>query len=127
MRSLAPSRRATRMTGLIGACVLAIAALSGCIKVDADLTVSSDATGSGTFAFELQKDAAGFLGISDLDTFRNELIEGDLSEESGLGVFESCDASESDTAFVYTCTFTPRRPSPTTSSATPPSGPSPST
>jgi hypothetical protein len=106
MRSLAPSRRTTRMTGLIGACTLAVLALSGCIRVDADLTVNSDATGSGTFAFELQKDAAGFLGISDLDTFRSELVEGDLSDESGLGVFESCDASESDAAFVYSCTFT---------------------
>jgi hypothetical protein len=106
MRALAPSRRTTRIAGLIGACTLAIVALSGCIKVDADVTVSPEATGTGTFAFELQKEAAGFLGISDLETFRSELIDGELSADSGLGVFDQCETSESDTGFVYTCSFT---------------------
>lgn len=106
MRALAPSRRTTRIAGLVGACTLAIAALSGCIKVDADVTVSPEATGTGTFAFELQKEAAGFLGISDLDTFRSELVEGELSADSGLGVFDECDTSETETGYVYTCTFT---------------------
>jgi len=106
MRALAPSRRTTRIAGLIGACTLAIVALSGCIKVDADVTVSAEATGTGTFAFELQKEAAGFLGISDLETFRSELIDGELSADSGLGVFDQCETSESDTGFVYTCSFT---------------------
>lgn len=104
MTALAP--RTTRIVGLVGACALALVALTGCIKVDADVAVNPDATGTGTFAFELQKDAAGFLGISDLASFEAQLTEGDLAGETGLGIFDSCETSESDTGFVYSCSFT---------------------
>ena len=104
MTALAP--RTKRIAGLVGACALAIVGLSGCIKVDADITVNSDATGTGTFAFELQKEAAGFLGISDVEAFEAQMTTGDLAGDSGLGIFDGCETSESDTGFVYSCSFT---------------------
>lgn len=97
-------RKATRLLAFAGASGLAILSLSACIKVDADLTVNADATGSGTFALEVQKEAAQFLGISDLSSFQSQLTEGELSS-SGIGEFGTCEASESDTGFVYSCSF----------------------
>ena len=100
-----PSTRPSRVAAIVGGVAIAALALTGCIKVDADVTVNSDATGSGTFALELQKEAAQFLGISDLASFESQLNEGDLAG-GGIGEFDSCESSESDTGFVYTCTFT---------------------
>lgn len=99
------SRRA-RAGVIAGIGALAVATLTGCIKVEADVVVAPDATASGTFGFELQKDAAGFLGINDADSFRSQLETGDLAQEDGLQAFQECEASESDTGFVYSCAFT---------------------
>lgn len=99
-------RRSTnRMAALTGIAVLAIVTLSGCIKVDADVAINSDATASGTFAFELQKDAASFLGIGDLATFEQQIDEGALTEGQELDSFQECVTGESDTGYTYTCTF----------------------
>ena len=69
MTEVAARRRTSRIIGLAGACALVVAALTGCLKLDADLTINADATASGTLAIEFQKEAAGFLGISDLAAF----------------------------------------------------------
>lgn len=99
-------RRSTnRLAALTGIAVLAIVTLSGCIKVDADVAINSDATASGTFAFELQKDAASFLGIGDLATFEQQIDEGALTEGQELDSFQECVTGESDTGYTYTCTF----------------------
>jgi hypothetical protein len=104
MTAVAPTRRTSRLIGLAGACALAVLALSGCLKLDADLTVNADATGSGMLAIEFQKEAAGFLGISDLASFEKNFSGGDLGAE-GLDKFTDCTSSETDAAYVYTCTF----------------------
>ncbi len=85
---------------------IAVLTLSACIKVEADVTIADDAAASGTFGFELQKDAAGFLGISDAETFSRQLETGDLAQEDGLQAFRDCTASESETGYVYACSFT---------------------
>lgn len=103
---MSPRRPSTRAAALAATCVLAVAALAGCIKVDAEVAVNPDATGTGTFALELQKEAASFLGITDLATFESQITEGDMAGDGGLGAFGSCETSESDTGFVYTCSFT---------------------
>ena len=104
MTVITPRRRVTRIAALAGACALAVAALSGCIKVQADVTVNADATASGTVGFAFQKQAATLMGISDLTTFQSQIKEGDLAD-SGLGTLDSCEASETDVDFVYSCTF----------------------
>ena len=96
--------RTLRLTGLVGACALAVVSLSGCLKLDADLTVNGDATASGTLAVEFQKEAAGFLGISDLASFEENFSGEELGAE-GLDNFTDCTTSETDAAYVYTCTF----------------------
>jgi len=103
MRPLRPVLR--RPAALATACLVSVLALSGCIKVDADVAIASDATGTGTFAFELQNEAASFLGITDLEAFRTQLESGELSQEGGLTAFEDCVTSETETGFAYTCTF----------------------
>ncbi|HAN72188.1 MAG TPA: hypothetical protein DCQ36_11470 [Actinobacteria bacterium] len=99
------SRRPQRLAAFVGAGIVASLALTGCIKVDANVAIASDATASGTFAFELQKDAAGFLGISDLASFQSQIDEGALTEGDELETFQECVTSESETGYVYTCSF----------------------
>jgi hypothetical protein len=104
MTAVATRRRTIRAIGLVGACALAVVSLSGCLKLDADLTVNADATASGTLAVEFQKEAASFLGITDMASFE----EGFASDELGTGgleQFTDCTTSETDAAYVYTCTF----------------------
>lgn len=97
--------RLMRAAALTGVGALAAVTLAGCIKVEADVTVAPDATASGTFGFELQKDAAGFLGISDAETFSSQLESGELAEEDGLQSFQDCEASETETGYLYSCAF----------------------
>lgn len=98
-------RRTPRAAALIGAVAVAVLGLSGCIKVDAEVGIGADARASGTFEFELEKDAAGFLGISDLASFESQIDEGALTEGDELDAFTECTTSESDTGYVYSCTF----------------------
>ena len=104
-RSIRERSRLARMSVVAGLGVLAALTLTACIKVEADVVIAEDATGSGTFGFELQKDAAGFLGISDVEAFSSQLETGDLAQEDGLQAFEDCEASESETGYVYSCSF----------------------
>ncbi len=104
MTAVARTRRTSRLIGLAGACALVVVSLSGCLKLDADLTVNADATASGTLAIEFQKEAAGFLGISDLASFEENFAGEELGAE-GLDQFTDCTTSETDAAYVYTCTF----------------------
>lgn len=99
------SRRTTRIAGLAGAAALAVLGLTGCIKVDAIVGIGPDATGSGTFTLEFQKEAANFLGITDLASFESQISEGALTEGDELDAFTECVTSENDTGYVYTCTF----------------------
>ena len=104
-RSMTPSRTAGRIGALIGIAAVAVLTLTGCIKVDANVAIASDATASGTFGFEFDKEAAGFLGISDLAAFESAMDEGALTDGEELETFQTCVSSESDSGYVYTCTF----------------------
>jgi len=94
MTAVAARRRTPRIIGLAGACALVVVTLTGCLKLDADLTVNADATATGTLAIEFQKEAASFLGISDLASFEENFN----GEELGLwGSKEYVRAHERDT------------------------------
>jgi len=102
-RALPGSTR--RVAALGAAALLAIVGLTGCIKVDAVVGIAPDATASGTFAVGFQKEAAGFLGIADLESFEREISSGALDEGGDLEAFKDCVTSETDVSYVYTCTF----------------------
>jgi hypothetical protein len=97
-------RAIRRFAALAGACALAVATLTGCLSINADVTISPDATGTGTFSFALQKQAASFMGITDLAAFEKTASSGDLSG-AGAKELKDCKTSETDTDFVYTCSF----------------------
>lgn len=102
-RSLS-SRRRARGLGFAAAGVVAVLSLSGCLSMTANLTIDSEAQTSGTFAIGLQKQAAGMLGMKDLDTFSSGITSPDFSSGTGdLLTTSDCTASETDTEFVYTC------------------------
>lgn len=98
-----------RLRGLAfgAAGIVAVLSLSGCLSMTANLTIDSDAQTTGTFAIGLQKQAAGMLGMKDLDTFSSGITSPDVSNGTGdLLTTSDCTASETDTEFVYTCTLT---------------------
>lgn len=99
--------RTTRIAAIAATGIALVLALAGCVKVDAEVGVNSDATATGTFSLALQKQAASMLGMSDLDAFTAGMSDDELSGE-GSDIFRSadCSPSESDTDFVYSCEFT---------------------
>lgn len=97
--------RPRRLSALIGVGVITVLTLTGCIKVDATVAIAPDATASGTFAFVLQKEAASFLGINNLDDFSSQIDQGALTDGEELDAFQECVSSETETGFAYTCTF----------------------
>jgi len=101
-----PGRRAWRITRLAAIGAVAVTLLSACITVKADLTVNPDASASGTFSLELQKEAAGFLGITSVDDFAKGIDSGEVTGDTGFEQFQDCSPSETDAGYVYSCTFT---------------------
>lgn len=100
-------RRTRRILAFAGACGLAALSLTGCLDVNADVTVNSDAQGTGTFAISLEKQAAGIMQISSLDDFKAGITQ----QETGTGGGDlmnspDCTASETADAYIYTCPFT---------------------
>lgn len=100
------SRRIMRGVAVAAIGGLTVLTLSGCLSMTANLSISPDAKTTGTFAIGLQKQAAGMLGMKDLDTFKSGITSPDLSEgSSGLLSGDECAASETDIEFIYTCTL----------------------
>jgi hypothetical protein len=106
MATAAGRHRTSRLIGLIGVMALSALALSGCIKLDATVAINSDAKASGVVGIELEKQAASFLGIDGLESFDSEMTSGSLTDESGLGGLTDCSTSETETGYLYSCTFT---------------------
>jgi hypothetical protein len=67
------------------------------VKVDADVTIDSDAKASGTFSMALQKQAATVLGMNDLDSFTSGIKEDDTTG-GGSGILTSGTVLDSETA-----------------------------
>lgn len=99
-------RTRTRIAALSATAVGAMLVLTGCLDVKADLEISPEATANGTISLALQKQAASFMGVSSVSDFEAALNQGDIAGSTGFVDGGSCQASESDAAFVYSCTFT---------------------
>lgn len=95
--------RKARIAALAAAGIGLALVLTGCVKVDASLDINSDAKASGTFSLALQKQAANMLGMTDLDAFASGITQDQGSDILTTG---DCTPSETDTDFVYSCTFT---------------------
>ncbi len=101
------TRRRVRGLAFGAAGAVVVLALSGCLSMTANLTIDSEAQTTGTFAIGLQKQAAGLLGMKDLDTFSSGITSPDVSNGTGdLLTTSDCTPSETDTEFVYTCSLT---------------------
>jgi hypothetical protein len=100
------TRRLRRTAALAATATAAMLALSGCLSFTADMTISSEAKGSGTVSIGLQKEAASLFGLTDLAAFEEGI--GQQGSEVGAGdlLTGDCTSSETDTEFVQTCTFT---------------------
>ena len=99
-------RTLTRIVALTGACALAVVSLTACLNIEADVAIDSQAKGTGTFTFALQKQAATFLGMTDLNSFKSGLTEQDMTAQGGdILSSDNCTASEDAENFIYACTF----------------------
>ena len=99
-----PLGKRGRLAGLAVIGVLSMVALTGCLSINADMTINSDAKGTGTFALSLQKQAATVLGITDLASFTSGIKQDDTA--GGMMNSATCKGSETSDNFVYTCSFT---------------------
>lgn len=79
--------------------------LTGCLSIDADLSVQSDGLVSGELTLEVSEQAAGFLGITSSEALVEQLQSGEL--EGGEATSElDCVAVERTGALAMTCSFT---------------------
>ena len=92
-----PIRRVARGLAVAAIGGFAVVTLSGCLSMTADLTIDSDAKTTGTFAIGLDKQAAGLLGMKDLDTFKSGITNPDLTKSNNdMLTADDCAASETD-------------------------------
>lgn len=100
------TRRIRRTAALAATATAAMLALSGCLSFTADMTISSEAKGSGTVSIGLQKEAASLFGLTDLAAFEEGISQQGSEVGAGDLLTGDCTSSETDTEFVQTCTFT---------------------
>jgi hypothetical protein len=100
------ARRATRSAVVAAIAGFALLALTGCLSIQGDVSINSDAKASGTFSIMLQKQAAKMMGMSDLSSFSSGITKQDAAATSGdILSAGTCEPSETADNFVYTCTF----------------------
>ena len=73
--------RARRVVSAVAGAAVASLLLTGCFKLDGEITVNSDATVSGVQNIELSKQFATMLGITDADSFKKFIEDGGDVEE----------------------------------------------
>jgi hypothetical protein len=101
-----PALRATRSAAVAAIAGFALLALTGCLSIQAVVSINSDAKGSGTFSIMLQKQAAKLMGMTDLSSFSSGITKQDAAASSGdILSAGKCEPSETADNFVYTCTF----------------------
>jgi len=98
--------RWTRALGLATGGVAALLLLTGCLSITSDMTINSDAKGTGTFALSLEKKAAQLMGITDLKSFASGIKQDSTPGAGSIMSDAKCDPSETADSFVFTCTFT---------------------
>jgi hypothetical protein len=94
-----------RTFGLAAGGAAAMLMLTGCLSINADVSINSDAKGTGTFGISLQKQAAKLMGMNDLNAFKSGIKDDPSSGAGSMLQNAKCDPSETSDAFVLTCSF----------------------
>jgi hypothetical protein len=106
MNAVKTGRRSlTRTFGIATGGAAALLALTGCLSISADMSINADATGSGTFAINLQKQAAKLMGMTDLESFKSGLNQDTTPGAGDMIQNAKCEPSETAEDFVLTCTY----------------------
>ena len=100
----ADRRRYAKAVAIGALAASAMLALTGCLDVKSNLTVTSEGKASGDISLALQKQAASFMGITDKASFESGLTS-DMTGGSDVFSAGQCVTSETDAAYVYTCSF----------------------
>lgn len=79
-------------------------ALTGCLDVDADLTVNQDATATGEMTIAISSEVSGFLGLASGVDLVDQLQQGALEGAEGVEDL-NCQPAEREGAVAMTCTF----------------------
>jgi hypothetical protein len=69
------------------------------------MSINADATGSGTFAINLQKQAGKLMGMTDLESFKSGLNQDTTPGAGDMIQNAKCEPSETAEDFVLTCTY----------------------
>jgi hypothetical protein len=106
MNAVKTGRRSlTRTFGIAAGGAAALLALTGCLSISADMSINADATGSGTFAINLQKQAGKLMGMTDLESFKSGLNQDTTPGAGDMIQNAKCEPSETAEDFVLTCTY----------------------
>lgn len=93
-----------RIPTAIAMAVTSAVVLTGCLSIDANLSVQSDGLVSGDLTLEVSQQAAGFLGITSSEALVEQLQSGQL--EGGEATADlDCVAVERTGALAMTCSF----------------------
>lgn len=99
-------RRPGRIAAISLLAAGAMLALTGCLDVNGNVSINPDATASGDLSLALDKQAASFLEIGSLADFDKGFASGELTNGTDLINGGKCASSETDQAYVYSCSFT---------------------
>lgn len=94
----------TRTLSTIAVSATSAILLTGCLSIDADLSVQSDGLVSGELTLEVSEQAAGLLGVTSSEALVEQLQSGQL--EGGEATSDlDCVAVERTGALAMTCSF----------------------
>jgi len=89
---------------MVGVGLAAAMVLSGCLSLDADLAVNSDATATGELTFEVNQQAAALLGITSSESLVSQLRSGELEGAEATRNLD-CSAVDRTGAIAVSCLF----------------------
>jgi len=84
---------------VIPTCILV---LSGCLNINAEISLNGRAEASGSFTIDVPKQVAAMMGITSAESLESTLLE---SEDLNLPRGNSVDVKETDTSYVMTVTM----------------------
>jgi len=93
-----------RRLGAVPVLAVVLVGLSGCLRMDADLDVGSDARATGSFTLEVAEQAAGLMGLTSGEDLASQVSSGEIGgagADSGL----TCEPLDRSGAIAVTCTF----------------------
>lgn len=94
-----------RVSGLLAILTVSVVTLTGCLTVDADVTVNSDASATGEINLEVSSEFAGLIGATSSEEFVTLLQSGEIEGAESAAGFDDCEPLEVKDGVAVKCSF----------------------